>query len=72
MVTKDELMKKLKVTVQDFEPTTIQINKVCHNINLLVKDKQVHLYIDEVGVTVPRTYSAHPIQVNIFNEYLTS
>ena len=59
VVTKEELMKKFKATVQEFEPTTNQINTVCKNINSLVKDKQVHLFIDEAWVTVPKTYSAH-------------
>jgi hypothetical protein len=54
VVTKEELMKRFKATVQEFEPTTNQINTVCHNIDLIVKDKQVHLYINEVWVTVQR------------------
>ena len=72
VVTKDELMRKFKATVQDFEPTTNQINTVCHNINSILIDHQVHLYIDELWVTVPKTYSAHLTQVSICNEYLIS
>ena len=72
VVTKDELMRKFKATVQDFEPTTNQINTVCRNINSILIDHQGHLYIDELWVTVPKTYSAHLTQVSIFNEYLIS
>jgi hypothetical protein len=71
VLTKEELMKRFKATVQEFEPTTNQINTVCHNIDALIKDQQVHLYIDEVWVTVPKTYSAHLTKVGIFNKYLT-
>ena len=69
VVTKEELMKRFKATVQEFEPTTNQINTVCHNIDLIVKDKQVHLYIDEVWVTVPKTYSAHLTPVSTCKIY---
>ena len=64
VVTKDELMKKFKATLQEVESTTNQINAVCHNIDTLVQDKQVYLYIDEVWVTVPRTFSAHMTTVS--------
>jgi hypothetical protein len=70
VVTKEELMRKFSATVQDFEPTTNQINTVCHNINSILIGHQVHLYIDELWVTVPKTYSAHLTQVSILNEYL--
>ena len=69
VLTKDELMKRFKATVQENEATTNQINTVCHNIDLIVKDKQVHLYIDEVWVTVPKTYSAHMTPVSTCKIY---
>ena len=72
VVTKKELMRKFMATVQEFEPTTNQINTVCRNINSILIGHQVHLYIDELWVTVPKTYSAHLTQVSIFNEYLIS
>ena len=65
VVTKEELMKKFKATVQEFEPTSRQINTVCKNIGSIVKDKQVHLYIDECWVTAPKKYSAHVTQVSL-------
>ena len=67
VVTKDELMKRFKATVQENEATTNQINTVCQNIGALVTNKQVHLYIDEVWVTVPKTYSAHLTMVSVFS-----
>ena len=71
IATKEELMKRFKATVQELEPTTNQINTVCHNIDSLIKDQQVHLYIDEVWVTVPKTYSAHLTAVGLFDKYFT-
>ena len=68
VLTKDELMKRFKATVQENEATTNQINTVCHNIGSLV-NKQVHLYIDEVWVTVPKTFSAHLSMVCILNQH---
>ena len=64
VVTKEELMDNFKATVQAFEPTTDQINAICKNIDSLVKDKLVHLYIDECWITVPKTFSAHLTQVS--------
>ena len=54
VVTKEELMKKFKATVQEIEATTNQINTVCKNINSLVKDKQVHLLLTKLGSLYPR------------------
>ena len=71
VVTKEELMKRFKATLQEFEPTTNQINTLCSNIDAFVKDQQVHLYIDEVWVTVPKSYSAHLTPVSILNKYIT-
>ena len=71
VLTKEELMRRFKATVQEFEPTTNQINTLCSNIDAFVKDQQVHLYIDEVWVTVPKSYSAHLTPVSILNKYIT-
>ena len=62
VLTKDELMKKFKAT--DVRPnTTDEINMVCRNIGGLIKDKIVHLCIDECWITAPKTFSAHMTQV---------
>jgi hypothetical protein len=58
VLTKEELMKRFKVKDQAIE-TTYQINAICENISHFVKDKQVHLYIDECWITVPKKYAAH-------------
>ena len=63
IVTKAELMKKYKVTVDEYEPTTGQINRLCKNIESIVKDKQIHLYIDECWVTAPKKLNPHVTQV---------
>ena len=67
VVTKEELMKRFKANIQEIEATatTHQINTVCNHIDSLVLDKQVHLYIDELWVTVPKMYSAHLTMVNV-------
>ena len=72
VLTKDELMKRFKATVQENEATTNQINTVCHNIGSIVNNKQVHIYIDEVWVTVPKTFSAHLSMVYILDQYLVA
>ena len=66
VVTKEELMKRFKATVQENESTTNQINTVCHNIGTLESNRSVRLYIDEMWVTVHKTYSAHLTMVNVF------
>ena len=66
VVTKEELMKRFKATVQEIESTTNQINTVCHNIGTLESTRNVRLYIDEMWVTVPKTYSAHLTMVYVF------
>ena len=70
VLTKEELMKRFKANIQEIEATTTthQINTVCHNIDSLLDNKQVHLYIDELWVTVPKTYSAHLTMVNVLND----
>ena len=72
VLNKDELMKKFKATV--VQPnTTDEINLVCSNIGGLIKDKVVHLCIDECWITAPKTFSAHLTQVrlHILCHYLT-
>ena len=58
VLTKDELMNKFKATVVQ-ENTTDEINLVCNNINSLIKNKTVHLFIDECWVTAPQKLAAH-------------
>jgi hypothetical protein len=72
VVTKEELTERYMANIQQFEPTTDQINGICQNINSIVKHKEVHLYIDELWVTVPKTFSAHLTPVSISNKYITS
>ena len=62
VLTKDELMKKFKATDVRAN-TTDEINMVCRNIGGLIKDKIVHLCIDECWITAPKTFSAHLTQV---------
>jgi hypothetical protein len=71
VLTKEEMMRRFKATVQEFEPTTNQINTLCSNIDAHVKDQQVHLYIDEVWVTVPKSFSAHLTSVGILKKSIT-
>ena len=66
VVTKKELMERFMATVQEIESTTNQINTVCHNIGTLESHRLVHVYIDEMWVTVPKIYSAHLTMVNTF------
>ena len=67
VVTKEELMKQFKASVQESESTTLQINTLCANIDSLIKEKTVHLFIDECWVTVPKKFSAHMTPVVIFS-----
>ena len=67
VVTKEKLMKRFKATVQ-VESTTNQLNRLCKNITTLVKDKTVHLFVDECWVTVPKTYSPHLTAVCILDK----
>ena len=47
VLTKDELMRKVRVKNEERETTTQQINEICKNISELFRDREVHLYIDE-------------------------
>jgi hypothetical protein len=74
VVTKEELMRKFRVGGVPVEfrwssgsvETTYQINSLCYNISQRLKDKEVHLYIDECWITVPKKYNAHLTQVCVF------
>ena len=68
VVTKEKLMKRFKATVQEFEPTTNQLNRLCKNITTMVKDKTVHLFVDECWVTVPKKYTPHLTAVCILDK----
>ena len=59
VLTKKELMKKFRIVERDIESTSNQINSICFNIPQILKNRTVHLYIDECWVTVPRKFSAH-------------
>ena len=61
VVTKEELMKKFKANDQAVE-TTYQINTICKNIS---QNKQVHLFIDECWITVPKKFAAHLTPVSL-------
>ena len=65
VVTKDELMNMYKATQQEFEPTTVQINRVCQNISKIELNKTVHLIVDECWITVPKMFSPHMTQVSL-------
>ena len=58
MLTKEEVMKKFMVKDEGVL-TTNQINTICKNITLLLPNREVHLYIDECWITVPKNYEAH-------------
>ena len=58
VLTKEEIMKKFMVKDEGVL-TTNQINTICKNISLLLPDREVHLYIDECWITVPKNYEAH-------------
>ena len=64
VLTKEEIMKKFMVKDEGVE-TTNQINTICKNITQLFPGKEVHLYIDECWITVPRKYEAHLTPVNL-------
>ena len=57
VVTKEELMRMVRV--KDEETTTHQINEICKNTSQLFPDKEVHVYIDECWITVPKKFTAH-------------
>ena len=61
VLTKEELMRMVRV--EDEETTTHQINEICRNMSHLFRDKEVHVYIDECWITVPKKFTAHLTQV---------
>ena len=67
VVTKDELMNVYQARMQQFEPTTLQLNRVCENISSIEQDKIVHLFVDECWLTVPKEFSPHMTQVSVVN-----
>ena len=71
VMSKEELMKKVLATLQENESTTSQINKLCQNISSIIKDRTVHLYIDECWITVIKKFAAHMTLVNTLS-YLYS
>ena len=62
-------MQRFMATFQENEATTDQLNSVCRNIGSLVANKHVKLFVDELWVTVPKTYSAHLTMVNVLNNF---
>ena len=69
VVTKDKLMNMYQATLQQFEPTTLQINRVCQNISTIEQDKTVHLIVDECWITVPKMFSPHMTEVRGVNTH---
>ena len=65
VMTREELMKTFRVHDNINEPTTYQVNNICKNISQILPEKEVHLYIDECWITVPKTYEAHLTAVSI-------
>ena len=65
VLTKEELMRMARV--MDEETTTHQINKICKNISERFQDREVHVYIDECWITVPKKFTAHLTQVGFLH-----
>ena len=65
VVSREELLEHFHATLQKNEAiaTTLQINRVCQNISTLVPDKNVHLFVDECWITVPKKLTPHMTQV---------
>ena len=63
VLTKEELMRMVRVK-DGRETTTHQINEICKNISELFRDREVHVYIDECWITVPKKLTAHLTQVS--------
>ena len=65
VLTKEELTRKARV--KDEGTTTHQINEICKNISELelYQDKEVHVYIDECWITVPKKHTAHLTEVSL-------
>ena len=61
VVTKKELIKM--AMVKEEPETTYQINSICKNLSQLNPDKEIHIYIDECWITVPRGFSPHTTMV---------
>ena len=59
VLTKEELMRKFKANDEAVETTSYQINALCKNMSHLIQDKEVHVYIDECWITVPKRFTAH-------------
>ena len=59
VVSKEKVMKTFKATMQEVEATTNQLNRLCKNISTMVKNKNVHLFVDDCWVTVPKKYKPH-------------
>ena len=64
VLTKDELMRKVRVKNEERETTTQQINEICKNISEIFQDREVYVYIDECWITVPKKFTAHLTQVS--------
>ena len=64
VLTKEELMRKVRVKNEERETTTQQINDICKNISELFRNREVHVYIDECWITVPKKFTAHLTQVD--------
>jgi hypothetical protein len=65
-MAREELMRKFKVD-DKINNTTDQINKICENISKFLPGNEVHLYIDECWITVPKTFAAHLTAVSILS-----
>ena len=68
VLTKEELMRMVRV--KDEETTTHQINEICKNVSKLFNDREVHVYIDECWITVPKKFTAHLTQVDFHHLFL--
>ena len=70
VLSREELMEMFHATLQEIEaPTTLQMNRVCQNISTMVKNKSVHLFVDECWITVPKKFSPHMSQVWDFKKH---
>ena len=59
VLTREELLRRCRVSERTGDSTTFLINAACSNISTLESWREVHLFIEECWITVPRSRQAH-------------
>lgn len=59
VLTREELLRRCRVSERTGDSTTFLINTACINISTLESDRDIRLFIDECWITVPKSRQAH-------------